>query len=291
MKCFISHSFDSEISQVKEALYSLNVEIVNNQFLSGGLTIQELIKKKIKESDFILGVIDSKNENVLFELGIAYALNKKIFLITDKDFKSPTFLDGVMQFQTNYKHDTTLLKLSLKNYIQDLESRQRSKKRKSKSETLTSEEITKYKEKIQNLRSIKSEVQLIEFLTNFLTKINVKAVSELKIAKGKRVDIAISSDHLSDYFGNPIIIEVKRGNLNKHRISGAIEQLQLYMMKSEAKIGILLYFDESGKRINWEVKNSVNIIILDIEDFVNGIIESGFDRFLIDSRNRLVHNI
>ena len=92
LKVFISHSHkDSEyIKLLMESLQELtDIEIIDpKNLLSSGKTTLQNNSRLVKESDLILTLLTTEskdNPNVLFELGMAIALNKKIIPITKQN--------------------------------------------------------------------------------------------------------------------------------------------------------------------------------------------------------------
>ena len=77
--------------------------------------------------------------------------------------------------------------------------------------------------------------------------------------------------------------------MTSSRIESAEQQLKNYIEITDAKTGILLYLDRENKRFDFGNKISPFILRFDIEDFILGIASEGFERFLIKTRNELVH--
>lgn len=295
IKCYISSDSSYDLSKLENILFKLGVETHNFYDFSIGSSFSDLIKRKIRESDFIVALITQKNQNVLFELGVAEALGKPIFLLVEQDVKLPFFLESKMYYQLDWSKNTQLLELSLKNYILDISNRHtRYKKRKIDSE-LTNLSIDDTNDNLIKLRQLRGgdfrEADLIDLVMNVFKKLNVQAVSEMALGDRARVDIAITNERLSTYFGNPILFEVKSGRINPNTIENAQYQLQNYLSKTEANFGVLLYFDKNDKRFGNEFYRVPNILMFDIEDFIQGISSEGLEKFLIKARNEYVHGL
>lgn len=293
IKCYISSDSNYNLLKLEKILEKFDVSFQNQYDFFTGSSFSDLIKQKIKGSDFILAVITEKSQNVLYELGIAEAFKKPMFILVEPNVKLPFFLEGKMYFQLDWSQNTQLLELSLENYIQDISIKyRRYKKRKieSTSKHLTPAEKKEILNRIRQMRdSSFKEVDLINLIMDVFNKINIQAVSELKLGDNSRVDIAINNEMLSSYFGNPLLIEVKAGRISHESIKRAQSQLQSYINKTNSNFGILLYFDKANKRFEKEYYQFPNILMFDIEDFINGIISQGFEDYLITSRNELVH--
>jgi hypothetical protein len=253
-----------------------------------GTTFSEVIRRKIRESDFIIAVLQSDNANVLFELGIAEGLKKPTFILVDKDYKVPFFLDTKFYYQTNFK-DLSLVDLALKNFVQDIGSKKRNVVKKDESDTLSVDETTTTLARLSNLRKDPNEREIFNLIKDTFSKIDIQNVSVSESMADKGVDLVIRSKNLTPYFGNLIFVEVKTGNLNNNKILQAEQQLLNYLNQSEAKGAIILYLDRDNKRFD-NVKTIFNSILLfDLEDFINGIASEGFEKTLIEKRNKSVH--
>ena len=89
--------------------------------------------------------------------------------------------------------------------------------------------------------------------------------------------------------GNPILIEVRTGNLDLARLQSAYERLVAQVLGSDARFGVLLYLDHSGRRF-MRPKNWVpSVLALDAEDFANDLLSKSFANVLMEKRNNLAH--
>lgn len=295
VKCYISSDSSYDLSKLENILFRLGVETHNFYDFSIGSSFSDVIKKKIRESDFIVALITTKNQNVLFELGVAEALGKPIFLLVEQEVKLPYFLEGKMYYQLDWSKNTQLLELSLKNYILDISNRH-SRYQKRKTDSVASNlSVDETNESLIKLRQLRSgdfrEADLIALIMNVFKKLNIQAVSEMILGNRASVDIAITNEHLSTYFGNPILFEVKSGRITKNTIENAQYQLQNYLNKTDANFGVLLYFDKNNNRFGNEFYRVPNILMFDIEDFILGISSEGFEKFLLKARNEFVHGL
>ncbi len=288
LNCYISAPVNFDLTRLEALLDSQKIEYHSFYDFSIGTTFSDLIRRKIRESDFIIAVLQSENANVLFELGVAEGLKKPTFILVDKEYKVPFFLDTKFYYQTNFK-DLSLIDLALKNFVQDIGSRKKNTQKKEDKDSLTVDETANTLARISNLRKNPNEKEIFSIIKDTFSKIDIQNVSISESTADKGVDLIIRSKNLTPYFGNPIFVEVKAGNLNVQRIIQAEQQLLKYINLSEAKGAIILYLDRDNKRFD-NIKTSYNSILLfDLEDFINGIASDGFEKTLIDKRNKSVH--
>jgi hypothetical protein len=288
LKCYISAPANFDLTKVEAILDKQKVEHHSFYDFSIGTTFSDLVRRKIRDSDFIIAVLQSENSNVLFELGVAEGLRKPTFILVDKEFKVPFFLDTKLYYQTNFK-DLSLIDLALSNFILDIGGKKKTSVRKEDKDTLTVDETSDTLIRIDNLRKNPNEREIFALIKETFSKIDIQNVSISETSDDKGVDLVIRSKNLTPYFGNPIFVEVKAGNLNAERIFEAQQQLLKYLQNTEAKGAIVIYLDRNNKRFDNTKSIYPSILLFDLEDFINGIASEGFEKLLIDKRNKAAH--
>ena len=85
MRCFLSYSFQTDVSVIKKILSEYKVSYIDPvESLEYGSSILPTISRQMKDSDFVIAVFD-ESTNVSFELGMAIASKKPIFIIVGED--------------------------------------------------------------------------------------------------------------------------------------------------------------------------------------------------------------
>jgi hypothetical protein len=287
-KCYISAPSDFDLTKIELLLSKLNVDYHNFYDFSIGTTFSDLIARKIRESDFVISILTSENSNVLYELGVAEGMKKPAFILIDKNYKVPFFLERKLFYQTNFT-DTKLIELAITNFIADIDAKSPTQRRtKEKKEFLSIEETNDLIRHISHLRKEPREQDFFKLIKDIFSKLNIQNTSLSEAPRDKGADLIIRSKELTPYFGNPILVEVKSGSLSSQRLSETQDRLLEYISKTEAKGGIILYLDKAGKRFNLPIKNPF-ILCFDLEDFIFGIASDGLEKFLIQRRNEIAH--
>lgn len=85
----INERFSEKVSIVKEACneIGINCETADEEYISG--PILTVIVKNILEANLIIAIIDGRNPNVFYELGLAHALGKTVVMISNGDDSIP----------------------------------------------------------------------------------------------------------------------------------------------------------------------------------------------------------
>lgn len=288
LKCYISASTGFDLTKIETILGKLYIDYHSFYDISIGTTFSDLILRKMRESDFVIAILENENSNVLFELGIAEGLSKPTFIIVGKELKIPFFLQNKLYLQTNFT-DTKLIELALSNFIIDVKEEKIKQERKKKTDLLTKEDIDNRIAQIQSLRINPNEESIFHLIKETFSKLDIQNASISTAPIDKGIDLVIRSDKLSPYFGSPILVEVISGSLSQNRIIETQKRLWGYIKNSDAKGGIILYLDINNNRYENATFISLSILIFDLEDFILGIASEGLKKFLINKRNELAH--
>lgn len=297
LKCFLSASYDTDLSSIKSVLAENEIDIFDLYDFSIGSSIQQILKRKLRQADFAVFVVTKDSKNVLYELGVCEGIGKQSLIIIDKDANLPFYLDNKLSLTANL-NDRDFLKMTLLGFIDEMKSKRRTaKKRRSED----SKEIEIYNSDIKAVLSSLLE-QTKDIRENgqgreleYIVEVIFKTI-HLKYAENSRgpdmgIDFALWSNKLGRILGNPIIVEVKFGRLGLDTFKKAETQIQRNAEKSEAKVALLLYLDRTGKRFKLSPSLSPLIIAYDIEDFITDILKSSFENVILTSRNKIAHGL
>jgi len=298
LKCFISASFETETDNIKSVLAENGVDVFDLYDFSIGESIQQILKRKLRQSDFAIFILTEENKNVLYEMGVCEGLGKQHFIFLDKNLTIPFYLTNKLFIHSDF-NDRVFLKNSIEKILQDVS------KKKLKTSRIVNEKknqkennydrdirdnLKSYLPQIRQLREIGTGQEMETIVEDILKTLKLNYVDNTT-SRDKGVDFAIWNDELARVIGNPIIIEVKYGNLSNDRFENAEQQIRKYIEKSDAKIALLLYIDKTNKRHKIKSTLSPLFISYDLEDFTNELINSTFERIVLKERNKIAHGI
>ncbi|OAD42368.1 hypothetical protein [Polaribacter atrinae] len=308
LKCFISSSHNVDTSHIKNILAENSVQTFDLYDFSVGDSIQQILKRKIKEADFAIFIITDNNPNVIYEMGVCEGLGKQHFILLDKDLKIPFYIQNKLFIRTDV-NDFEFTRNSISKLLLDI--KKKTKPYYSKQKDKIKKSIEYHSDTKSQLRDILSEIQDLRNYTSGdknggnsarngfkMEDITAKVFNILKLNyvenntnKDKGIDFALWSDNLGKILGNPIIFELKYGRLNRARLENAENQIRKYIEISDAKVGVLLYLDRENKR--HKIKSSLSPLIFsyDLEDFVNELIETSFETLMLNQRNKIAHGL
>lgn len=297
LKCFLSASYDTDLSSIKSVLAENDIDIFDLYDFSIGSSIQQILKRKLRQADFAVFVVTKDSKNVLYEIGVCEGLGKQSLIIIDKDANLPFYLENKLSLTANL-NDRDFLKMTLLGFIDEMKSKKRPTQ---KLKTEDNKEIEIYNSDVKEVLSSLLEQtkgirengqgRELEYIVEEIFK-----TIHLKYADNSRgpdmgIDFALWSNKLGRILGNPIIVEVKFGRLGLDTFKKAETQIQRYAEKSEAKVALLLYLDRTGKRFKLTPSLSPLIISYDIEDFISDILKSNFENVILTSRNKIAHGL
>jgi hypothetical protein len=297
LKCFLSASYDTDLSSIKSVLAENDIDIFDLYDFSIGSSIQQILKRKLRQADFAVFVVTKDSKNVLYEIGVCEGLGKQSLIIIDKDANLPFYLENKLSLTANL-NDRDFLKMTLLGFIDEMKSKRRTSQ-KPRSEDSKDLEIYNSDIKavlsslLEQTKDIRENGQgrELEYIVEEIFK-----TIHLKYADNSRgpdmgIDFALWSNKLGRILGNPIIVEVKFGRLGLDIFKKAETQIQRYAEKSEAKVALLLYLDRTDKRFKLSPSLSPLIIAYDIEDFITDILKSSFENVILTSRNKIAHGL
>lgn len=297
LRCFLSASYETDTTLIKNLLAENGVEVFDLYDFSIGESIQQILKRKLRQSDFALFILSEDNKNVLYEMGVCEGLGKQHFIFLEKNFKVPFYIENKLFLRVNLQ-DRDFLKLSIEKILQDVRKKRIKPTKRIKEDSKKSEKYNRditdnlrsYLSQIRNLRELGYGKE-IEFIVEKIFKTIKLNYVENPTNQGKGVDFALWNDDLGKIIGNPIIVEVKYGNLTESTFRLAEEQIKRYIDKTDAKIALLLYLDKRDKRHKIKSPLSPLILSYDLEDFTNELINSSFESIILNQRNKIAHGI
>jgi hypothetical protein len=298
LQCFISASYDVDTSYIKNALAEYNVNAVDIYDFSIGDSIQQILKRKIRQSDFAIFIVsDNTSSNVIFEMGVCEGIGKQYFVFLEKELKIPSYVESQLFIRTDWR-DRKFLKAAVEKILQSVAKKEKASKHSSVKQkpekkqysVKVRENLHSYIQQIKLLREVGSGIELEHVVGEVFKNLNFP-YAENKTNKDRGVDFALWNDELGKIIGNPIVVEVKYGSINHGKFHQAEEEIKMFVEKTDAKIALLLYLDKDGKR--YKIKSSLTPLIIsyDIEDFVSDLLIDSFESLILAQRNKIAHGI
>lgn len=286
--CFIIASADAKLQPIKTFLMERGIEV--HDFFSSqslGLSVSSLVTKEIKNSDFIIAVLDLKESqpNVFFEIGIAQGVGKPVFLILRGEGRIPADLGDMVHVRLS-SDDWQPIVFALDQFLSKYEHRPTKTVFRSKAYKKTKTYFGVHQEDLRTIQHRGTSTELALLFVEILKSEGV--IFQYQLEKDG-ADMALWIDSLEASIGNPIIVEFKIGKLTNSSLVNAEMQLRRYVKRTNARTGLLIYLDRLGRRFKPSTFELPLVIRLDIHDLVAKLSDYPLHQIILSERNRLVH--
>jgi hypothetical protein len=238
--CFILAPIGVDTSVVRRTLEERSIQWFDQTNLKPGSRWADAIEDALTRSDFVCVVLpEGRHGNVLFELGIAYAKRKPILAIVESPTGLPSDIFSLTYVRANPK-DQAAVQSALRTFLEHatvgtIRKSQRSQPKRG---------VPKSKELIFP----PSAAQKFEQKTAALLEKGGFIVSRPTEGHDKGADFAVWIDDLQHSLGNPMLVEVKAGNLSINRIREAASELRAHVEKTHGGCALLVYWDKQNRK-------------------------------------------
>jgi hypothetical protein len=291
MKIFLSHSAHNPVSALRQILASLGAEVFDSFDPNAVANLTSPLPDAIRNADAIVAVVDGPSPNVFFELGFAMATGKPALALQAPETLLPPFLAQVPHLTSDFR-DSKALRFTIKKFLHQVGNSEEpiAKPQSPANAVPSSAEMQMLSQQLGELRLNGNPRDAETVLAAFLKAARVRSV-ERGTADDKGADFAVWSDGVSSTLGNPILIQLKTGRIEKMNFRVTYSNVAYAVQQSGAAAGLLLYLDRRGQRFDKPNTWVPNVFFCDLEDFASRVIREGFDRSLLNLRNEQVHEV
>jgi hypothetical protein len=286
---YISHSAHDDVEPIRDFLASEGFIVRDSYDLSAPEDAGEAIRFGIGQADFVIAVVGDQNPNVFFELGVAAAFQKRILLLTKPGATAPIVVRYAPYVSSDLA-DSPVLRLALKRFLTP-DSHEASP-RQDRTEPSDAPELQRILNEIADLRGKAGPQQVERLAANLLRAANVTALEESNQGEDRGVDFVVWSESVQASVGNPLLIEIKSGNIGGVTFRDAYNRLHSQVLRVGAGAGLLLYLEAGNRRFSQkELPSSTTVIAFDLEDLARELLQKTFAKVIIERRNRLAHGL
>jgi hypothetical protein len=287
--CFISAPVGLNTQPLLFLLRNKGI-IAYDAYTSGYDNLVSSTEDKIKNSDFLIAVLaPATNNNVLYEVGYARGANKPILLIVQNEVSIPSFLMDTVYVRTSLEK-LDLISMYLDQFISK-KKKQKAYKRKKilgpKQSTLFP--LSSLEERLQEIRDNGTAKDFLLFVKDFFQYQGILVEVSHGI-EDKGVDMSIWIDNLQVVLGNPILVELKMGNLTETTIERAEIQMRANLLKANLRTGLIIYLDRKGRNFQPSKIRDPLVMRFDIYNLTREFAaDHSIDRILYEERNKIAH--
>ena len=230
--------------------------------------------------------LKTPNSNIFYEVGLARGLGKPVFLIIQDEGTLPIYLKDMVYVKASVK-DLEPIAFNLDQFLLQYGKQKKTRVTRLK-RPKAMPNIEYLKKDLGKLTKQGTEIEFLSLVTNLLKSENVI----LNLSHGieeKGADLSLWIDSLELSLGNPLLVDLKIGDLSESILEKTEEQLRHFLEKTNARVGLLIYFDRKNHHFNRSKFMEPLVIRFEIRNLIEELTKSPIDRVIISERNRIVH--
>jgi len=266
------------------------IQVVVPDDLYPGANWSEWISHKITEVDLVIGVLTSERRSqwVLFELGQAAALGRRIVLIAPPKLATiPSHLKRFLVIRTTLKNRNAI-DFALDQILASPERPPTRRPTVASPPPVLGADADPIITRLTAAIGARDYRQVERAVAEALRGSGVEIVSEAS-NPDLGADIAVWSDALQPFVGNPLLIEVKIRFHEPHELRRAANQLSEAVASRGAVWGLLLYGEGPQKFASSQKGVPPTILVYSIVDLIEQLRTRSFAEVIRDLRNQRVH--
>ncbi len=288
-RAFIAAPAAVDTSVIRQALESRGiVPFEIDDLAMTGASIPEILEDCIKRADLVVAVISGgkAKENVLFELGFATAMKKRILALVPPDDDLPV---SEIPYLRTAPDNREAIDFGLDQILNvPWQGWQAAREPARKTEPI-GELADGLLAKLTEALKQPHEQELTEIVTEALSasKISSLSYSSIMVEDG-RADFAIWSDDFEPWVGNPLLIEIRSRLASLADLNRTLDQISKMLDKTHTAWGLLLY-GVARFQPGAESTRHPRVLVMSIEELLRSLRDTGLGEFLGERRNLRVH--
>jgi nucleoside 2-deoxyribosyltransferase len=270
VRCFVAARSTTDTEPIRALLTARGIiPVLAHEAPAPGLTVADAITSLISGSDMVLALLDRGDRaaaNVAFELGYAFALNKKLLVVASPDADIPAAISALFCIRTSFD-DTEAVSFALDQLLAapvPTSRPQRSPERVGRPIGAFAEQL------LDRLDSehAKADGQALEQLViEAVLASGASVATPLPEANGDHADIAVWSDDLEPWVGNPLLIQVK-GHIKGER-DAAVARSVLMSSAEQGRGGLAIVLYGGGPSPEDAAAfSSPSVLFMGLRDFL-----------------------
>jgi hypothetical protein len=290
--CFVSAPRGIPLEVLRESLVSRGIRPLIPEELSAGSDWASEIQRQLIQADLVIGIFPTGLQSpwVLFELGQAWALGRRILLIASPKSESiPHTLQRLLVLRTE-PDNRQAIDFALDQLLSSPPESTAGEHRKPFKPTRLGARAEVLIERFDQWLQSGNEHDLENILSDALQGPGTDAVVQSP-QRDRGADLAVWSDVLEPFVGNPLLIEIKRRINSTKAANSAFTQLSSYLGASGTQWALLLYAEGPAPEDPLWRKCPPNILLMPIRSLLQALRTQSFPEIVRDLRNRRVHSV
>jgi hypothetical protein len=290
--CFVSAPQGTALGTLQDSLLAHGLEPLIPEQLSAGTDLASEIQRQMQLADLVVAVLPTAQQSnwVLFELGQASALGKRILVIAPPDSMSlPAAMHRMLVLQTA-ADNRQAIDFALDQVLSaPAQPGVASERKVFVSFGLGAESdlfLSRIEESLRDAKPVEFERVMYEAIKQSGTDVVVESPQP-----DRGADFVVWSDVLDAFVGNPLPIEAKLTVQSPAIAKRSLQQLSSYMQASNSRWAVLLYGDGPRPDDPFWADCPPNVLLLPARSLIEALRTRAFPEVIRDLRNRRVHGV
>lgn len=289
--CFISAAPRANLAVLRQLLQERGINAsIASELQPRSSSLHTLVTDAITDSDFFIAVLGSErfDASIYYEIGFANAVGKRVLVLTPTHIRKST--EDLLGGTTLIADPTDRQAIE---FVLDQILALRYAKRGKPKETLKiskplGDSANRYLSRVESLGPETREITILDSVRSAIEESGVSVISEARFDT-VHADLAIWSDELTPWVGNPFLIEIKRHLKSDPHLLRAFHQVSSYLDKSNAQWALVLYTGGAPQLSELPELAVSTVLFLSLREFFEKLKTRSFGQIVRELRNKRVH--
>ena len=290
IRCYISAPIGANVENIRTSLTDRNVQLLTPSDLSTGQALHKSVQELISSADLVVGILrrERQSQAVLFELGMAAAMNRKIVVFAPpKGGYVPFNLQSFLILRINLRNKDAIgfaidqilsAPLSTKKSGRNLAATQ-----KTQPLPIRDREI-----ELNNVLEVGDPQRFEEIISAAIRDSGVE-VAVTPTFQHREMDLAVWADEFQSFLGNPLLIEIKWRLDSDEQVRAALKHCAAVTEKSGGRWSLLIYGTGPAiVRKHWSAI-APTVLTISASDLFDRMRDQSFMEVIVGLRNLRAH--
>jgi hypothetical protein len=290
--CFVAAPHGVPLEVLRNSLLGRGIRPLIPEELSVGTDLASEIQRNITQADLVIGVLPKGRQSpwILFELGQAFALGRPILVIAppgSETIPSDVRRLLVLRIEPDNREAIDFALDQLLSSPADSPSIGPTKSFQPIGLGIDADLLIS---RLEQALISENPREFEQAIADAIKKSGTDVVVESP-ERDRGVDLAVWSDVLEPFVGNPFLIEIKLRIRDKKSAETTLKQLNKVLGASSTRWALLIYGDGPAAEEAFWRNCPPNILILPARELLTSLRNRAFPEVVRDLRNRRVHSV
>jgi hypothetical protein len=291
--CFVSAPRGIPLDVLRESLLAHGIRPLVPQELAPGTDWASELQRELVQADLVVGILPTRRQSAwtLFELGQAWALKRRILVIAPPGSEPlPSTLQRLLVLRIA-PDNRQAIDFALEQLLSaPPEPPFREEAKIPYEPTVLGVHADALLNTLAQLVQSGSGLDFEKLVADAIRGSGTDVVVESP-ERDRGADLAVWSDVLEPFVGNPLLVEVKLKIRTKARAGEVFRQLSSYLGASDIRWALLVYADGPPPEDRFWRACPPNILFTPARALFEGLRTRTFPEIVRDLRNRRVHSV